>query len=442
MSLEEEFTSGGARLDLLGRVHGRREAVLVIMCLVQFFAASCVIVFAVLPDVVSVVASSPLEASFLVASPMVTTLVLPVPVSLASRRFGGRVVTVVLSAVSGTGLAVACAVVQWVALGPRFFPLFIILGLCFGCGSVTFNAAIIQCSWWFPLRHQGLVAGLLLFFWVFGVPVFGVLAAPMILATSTSSLLLFWCLCVIFSTVMAALFAADPPSIQLDRCAGVEDNLERTASLCFGQEVFPVGSLSRDLRHAVVSCSSLCIIHIGGVTLGCFLGLLVWIPTLFGGIFGVSASVSGYILFGYGSAGAIATVLAGFASDKLNVWTMIAVFLTLSCGGFVCVAASTSLPLSIVAVVACAFASMTANTCCYKLIMMCCQGTMTGTIGWMETASNLVGFLLPFVFGPIAVAVETMSQGLRIGLCIPAGLLLSSIVPFLVLFRSREGGNN
>jgi MFS family permease len=164
--LDVDFEVTSVPVTLVGRIRGNREVVLVAMCVVQFFAASCVVVFGVLPGVVSVLASSPVQASFLVASPVVTTVVLPVPVTFIARKFGGKTITVVLCVISAIALAIAAAVVLWAPLGPRLYPLFVVLGLGAGCGSVTFNSAIVQCSWWFPLQRQGTIAGLLLFFWI------------------------------------------------------------------------------------------------------------------------------------------------------------------------------------------------------------------------------------------------------------------------------------
>jgi nitrate/nitrite transporter NarK len=437
--IDAAFALSSVPLALLGVVRGKREMVIAAMCVVQFFATSCLIVFAVLPQLVAIVASSPIQASFLIASPVITTVVLPVVVSLIARRFGGRIITVMLCLISGMALAVACALLQWASLGPHLYPLFVVLGLCLGCGSVTFNAAIIQCSWWCSESKQGAVSGLLLFFWVLGMPVFGVFAAPMVTATSSSSLLLLWCLCVFLAALIAAVLAADPPSIQLGRVdASSHYDVLHLATVCFGQEIVPTVSLIHDLQLALTSCHSLCIVHIAGVTLGCFLGFLVWLPSFFVGMFGVTSAFAGYVLFGYGSAAAVTTLVAGFVSDKLNVWVVTVVFLIISFGSFVCLAASTNLALSIVATILIAVGTMSANTCCYKLIMLCCRTSMAGTVGCMETMSNLIGFVLPFVFGPIAFSVAELSQGLRVGLSIPAVLLASCLVPFAILIVTKK----
>jgi nitrate/nitrite transporter NarK len=143
---------------------------------------------------------------------------------------------------------------------------------------------------------------------------------------------------------------------------------------------------------------------------GLLLGTLSVLPTFFEGCFNVGSSFAGYVLFGYGCAAAASSFLAGFAVDKFNIWVLTAVFLSLGCAGYICLAASSTLVVSIVAVIVIAMGTIFANTCCYKLIMISCQASMSGTIGWMETAANLTGFLLPLIWGPIAFSVGVIAR--------------------------------
>ena len=88
------------------------------------------------------------------------------------------------------------------------------------------------------------------------------------------------------------------------------------------------------------------------------------VAVVFVGVFGIDSAFAGYILFGYGSTAAVATLIAGVLCDKFNVWIVTAVFLSISCGAFVCIAISTNLAMSIVMTIVSAIGTLCTNTCC------------------------------------------------------------------------------
>jgi hypothetical protein len=75
-----------------------------------------------------------------------------------------------------------------------------------------------------------------------------------------------------------------------------------------------------------------------------------------------------------------------------------------------------------------------------------------GTIGWMETLGNLIGFLLPIIWGiiagtnPAGMMVNWMafrahhfSVDYRVGMSIPsAGLILSIVFLFLLYWNTNK----
>lgn len=450
-------------------IRGSRMLVLVSYCAAAFLIVSSVVSYgvcgAVLRDSLNLTET---QASFITAVPVLASVGLRIPVTLVARMIGGRLVGAVLAGLSCTGLATTAALFQWVSpLDSSVYGVFVLAGLLIGCGSATINSGIVQCSSWWPIEHQGAVAGVFLCMATLGSAVFGAFAAPMIDATGVASLFLLWALCVFAGGVALLVFAFDPPAVQADRQRRREEaaaarsvvssqcHEEEQSQRVAGEEAavactspplllaLPKEEKRRrflqEWRKSVTSGHSWCLISIASVTLGCYLSVLVWIVTFFVQVFETSQEKAGFILFGFGVVSSAARVPAGLVIDRTSPWRFMAVTLVLGCAGFLCLMLSSLLVLSIAAAMVVAVATAGSNTCCYKLAMLQCPDSISGTIGLMETLGSLLGFALPLLFGAIAASPSlTLSTSVRIGMIVPCVLMLLSLLPLFLTYRFRS----
>ncbi len=388
-----------------------------------------------------------------------------------------------LGLLTSIGLAIVAALFEWVQVLAPLYGVFVFAGLLIGFGSATINSGVIQCCWWWPVSKQGFVAGLFLCMATLGSAVFGAFAAPMIDGVGISSLMLLWSLTILAGSVLLLLFAADPPYVQVARahrraggtieplpvkmpdalarcslyrtltrrCLLTQSELEkekaavmlsqaalRGKASAFGQEVFPTQSFVNDLGRSLVSGHSWCMITMASITLGCYLGLLVWVVTFFVQVFQTPPQQAGFILFGYGISSSMARIPSGMLVDRINPLLFMSITLLCACAGFVCLVASTLFELSVAACVIIAISTAGANTCCYKLVVSQCPDSISGTIGWMETLGSLLGFVLPLAFGALgSIPAVGQALGLRIGMIIPCALILLAFIPLFLTYRFR-----
>lgn len=461
------------------KVAGSRLVVLVAYCAASFLIVSCIVAFGVSASTLQTrLGLTSSEASLLVSVPVLTSAGLRVPVTLATRSVGGRVVGVLLALVSAVGLAIVAALFQWVTITPSLYGVFVFAGLLIGAGSASINSGIIQCSWWWPVLSQGSVAGAFLCSATLGSAIFGAFATPMINGTGIASLYLLWTLAVVAGGLLLAALAHDPPYVQVARGyrragyvvtplptklpefvtqstffksqstravardAGkqtVSQKELKAACQVRGQEVFPTHSFLDDLRRSLTLASSWCIIFVSAVTLGCYLSYLVWVVTFFVNVFNTPPTDAGFILFGFGVASSLSRIPTGIIIDRASPWVTIVVLLLLGTGGFAVLAASTEFALSVAASIVVAVATSGANTCCYKLVVSQCPTSIAGTIGWMETVGSLVGFALPLLFAAIGGQLGN-AVGFRVAMSIPAGLMLLCPIPLFITYRLTSSG--
>lgn len=494
----EEFVVSEVSIPALAAssmVQGNRFVVLIVACFVGFVGTSGIIVYGVMaPSLITLLQISSVQSSMLSASPLLAAACLAVPVTLAARSIGSRVISASLCLVAGVSIFIASAVIHWASNLPSLYALFVILGLLTGFAPATVNSGIIQCSWWFPLHQQGTVAGIFLFAVSLGPAVVGSFAEPLISATSLSILLVVWGSLMFLAALLNFIFAHNPPYIQLLRSlhhkghsveplptiasstkrsspptiyanpnAAISSLLSppshtpppkphltrsvtqrQVAEVCrtqFGQQVFPAKAILGDLLRSLSRLDSWCVILMAAASLGALLGFIVWVPTFFVLGFGVSASTGGLILLGYGVAGAFGCAVIGIVADRINEWLCTFVCLVVACACFSCLAASPIFGLSVAACILGGFFVSAYNTCCYKLVVMYCPESTSGTIGWMETFGDLIAFALPLCFGAIEAANTTsgwIPLSMRLGMIIPAAILALSTIPFLILWFMKR----
>lgn len=256
---------------------------------------------------------SSLQVSMLASAPLLGTAVLSIPVTLGARSLGGQLVALLLSCAVGVAMLVLAGVFQWLPLqgAGYIYPLLVVLALALGSGTATVNCGLIQC-WWWAERYQGRVVGALLFSTSAGPAVFGAIAEPLVTAIGLSGLYLLWALLALSCAVLLLLLGHDPPYVQLLRAArraqlAVEplpplpagfvprehclrqDDIKAVAYAVWAQDIFPTRTLRADLWLSLSSARSWCVIVMADVTLGCFLGFIVWIPVfcvnVFRGVF-------------------------------------------------------------------------------------------------------------------------------------------------------------
>ena len=370
---------------------------------------------------------STIQQSLLASSPLLGVAFICIPATMLARSFGGRIIAFVCMLVTASCLFVCAAMFQWVKVTFELYPLFIVMGLLIGSGTACVNCGLIQ-MWWFQEKYQGSVVGVFLFATTMGPSVFGAFAEPFLNATSIQALLLFWGLNILVVGCVAFIFGHDPPYVQLIKFARgknfvveplpptkiehfdiSQDDIKAVANLSFQQDIFPERRIITDIRKSLTHLRSWCVILIADVTLGCYLGFIVWIPFFFLTVFSTDGVTAGLILMGYGISGSIGAAVAGPIIDFTNIWISTAVFLICSFLGFTCLAASTVYGLSIAGTIWTGFFILAANTACYKLVVIECPDSIAGCMVWMECFADFLAFALPLIFGAIFDAQVSLS---------------------------------
>lgn len=464
------WSENAIALTVLGsarQVRGSRMTVLIVMCICGFFGTSTTIAFGITASrLASALNLSVVESALLSSSPLLSAAVLAVPIALLTRSYGGRFVVWASLSITGAAILVLAACLQWAGhVLPTLYPLIVILGLLIGTALVNVVAAIIHCSWWFPLHQHGTMVGCFLFSVSLGPAAFGAFADPAIEALTIAGFYLFWGLLLVAAGLLSLFFGHNPPYIQLEhilrRSGAKVETLPGTSSrnlvplhasnvtqaeivkachVLFNQEVHPTTAFLRDLRISLTSLTSWMVIVCAAFSLGSLLGLVVWIPTFFLEVFmaETTTEIVGFIVMGHAFASALGCFCGGFLADRLNPWAVSATFIILSILCFLCLGLSTVYGLSITASIVAGFACAATNVSAYKLSSMLCGDSSAGTTGWMEAGGNLMSFAVPLLQGVIASAGPNVGDLLRVGMAIPAGLMLGCLLSWsILLIRSK-----
>jgi hypothetical protein len=123
---------------------------------------------------------------------------------------------------------------------------------------------------------------------------------------------------------------------------------------------------------------------------------------------------------------------------------MCGVFVIVTTFSFLTLGVSTVFGVSIGASVISGFGTSAANVAAYKLLFVHCNQAASGTIGWSESGGNLVAFALPLIYGAIVDSgpLGEKSIWLRVGMAVPAALLVASIgMTVVVYFKTRHNAN-
>ena len=445
-------------------VRGNRYVVLAVLSVAGFMATSATILFGVTAaTLASQLDLTIIQSAMLTASPLLCSATIAVPISMLTRSYGARVIVFLLLTATGTAILILAAILQWAANLPSLFPLFVVLGVFVGFGLANVNASVIHCAWWYPGELQGTVAGIFLFSVSMGPAVFGAFAFPAVEAMTISGFFLFWALSILLSGVACLIWAANPPYIQLTRrlvksgspveslpgtsarnlitlhqCRVTQAQVVQICKSSYGQEIVPTEYFVSDLRSSLSSLTNWTVIIIASLSLGTLLGLIVWIPTFFLGVFPLETdgTSAGYIVMGYGFSSAFGCVVAGLLCDRFNYWIWGGIFISISFLCCVCLAVSTIYGLSVAAAVVAGFCTSASNVSAYKLVFTIVTKGSSGTVGWMESFGNLFAFAVPLIFGAI-VNDETairQSETLRLGMAVPSALMGSCLVSLIVCY--------
>ncbi len=376
---------------------------LVSLCIILFVCNSNSILLGLVvsffPDL------SPVETNALVGCPLLVTAVLSIPSSMSAKKFGARFVVSGLALVEGAALFALACVVRFSASS---FVAVLCCGSLLGCGGAILNSGSVAIMRRFEERTHGLALGLFFLAYGLGPPVLGAYAATVSIAIGLWQLMLILGAMCVLAAILGVLLVRDPPPVNRRETDGGPSNV--FAPLC-----------SLD-SWAITVCS--------GLTLGVYVGLTVYYPTLLLASFGTSPEMSGWVVFVSGVLSAFSCVGSGALADRTAPWVPSVVSALL--GGAVLIGASfaptfwSCVPLLICGAI---LVGAVSNVCIFRLVAELRAETIDFTIGMMETFGSLLAFLLPLTF----LAFEKQQKYVSIFL---AGL--SFIAAIIVLIKLRK----
>ncbi|MFQ5425791.1 MAG: MFS transporter, partial [Gaiellales bacterium] len=353
------------------------------------------------PDFKDAMGLSAVEAGLLAGIPNFTGSVLRMPFGAWVDKSGGRKPFLVLLGLTLAGMAglIALLATRWPNDMDGMYPVLLVLGVFIGASIASFSVGIPQVAYWFPKREQGgplgIYAGL-------GnvAPGLSSLALPLVVAGLTIEWAygIWWAILAVI-TIVYALYITDAPWFQL-RSRGVEVSAERLREL--GQDLIPSGSTWAGLKKAAATVETWPLVYFYFVSFGGFLALIVFFPTFWDEVYGLSKGERGGLTAAFGLTTALIRVPGGMLSDRISIrWALTGNFLLIGAGAVV-IALSSTLAVSIVAMLTIAVGMGLQNAIVFKLVPHYVPGAVGGASGWVGGLGAFSGFLLPPIMGAIA----------------------------------------
>jgi len=346
---------------------------------------------------------SPVEASVLIAIPVLLGSLGRIPMGVLADRFGGRIVFSLL--------LIFCGAASMGASLSRSYTTLLTWALLIGCAGTSFAVGVAFVSKWFDAKHQGVVLG------IYGVGNIGqsiaMYAAPALAVASGDWRLPFWT----FGTAAAVfglfflLYAHNAPAKAHPK------RIAESLVIFWHEPLAWVLSLFYFL------------------TFGGFVALSIYLPTLLGDIFRLSLTDAGARVAGFVVIATLMRPLGGWLSDRYGGARVLAVVFplaALTALGLV----STGMVIFTAGALGTAALLGTGNGAVFKLVPDCFPretGTVTGLVG---AAGGLGGFFPPLLLGVIRNSTGGYSLGFVWLSCFALICLAADYFAFL---RDRAG---
>ncbi len=311
---------------------------------------------------------SPMQASVLIAVPVLLGSIGRLPMGILADRYGGRVVFGLL--------LIFCAVASLAASSSRSYPQLLIWAFVIGSAGTSFAVGVAFVSRWFSAEHQGAALG------VYGAGNVGqsvaMYAAPALAAATSDWRVPFWTLGTVAGAygIFFLYSARDAPAKTRPRRMGDSLTVFRGRPLVWVLSLFYF------------------------LTFGGFVALSIYLPMLLHEIFNLSPTDAGARVAGFVVAATAARPLGGWISDRRGGARVLAAVFPLAA-----IAALGLTSKGMVAFTIGALGSATllgiGNGAVFKLVPECFPsdtGTVTGVVG---AAGGLGGFFPPLALGII-----------------------------------------
>lgn len=355
------------------------------------------------PEFVSILGLTPVQAGLLAGIPNLTGSLLRIPFGAWVDKAGGRLPFLTL-----LGLTLAGMFGLLVLIGTSYpdnmegmFPVLLLLGVLIGSGIATFSVGIPQVSYWFPKRQQGGPLGIYAGLGNTAPGLFSLLLPAIVAVLGVLVAYGLWFIGLAVIVLVYAVFMRDAPWFQL-RKQEVEINEEELVSR--GYDLIPSGSTWEGLRRAAGESATWALVYFYFISFGGFLALTAWLPTYWRETYAVTLTLAGFLTLVFSLLTALIRVPGGMLSDRVSIRYALTGNFGLIILGTLLVAFSSTFWISVVATIMIAAGMGLQNAIVFKLVAHYVPHAVGGASGWIGGLGALSGFLLPPVMGAIAGA--------------------------------------
>lgn len=346
----------------------------------------------------SAMSLSPVLLGFAVAAPLLSGSLLRIPFSAWVDTTGGRkpfLVLLTLSTLGMTSLLVAFK------LNANSYSLLLAMGVLCGCGIAAFSVGIGQVSYWFPQSGQGLALSTYAGLGNLAPGVFSFLLPVAIATWGLTGAYWAWLIFLLAGAVAYALISRDAWYFQLRR-RGIRDVDARRIARERGQEIFPAGTAREGLFLATKRPQTWVLVTLYFATFGGFLALTTWLPIFWISYYKLSPAAAGFLTALFSIGASLTRIGGGSCSDRFTGERTALMGLCALLAGSVLMSLSTSLRLSVAAVMLMAIGMGVNNAAVFKMVPKYVPDSVGGASGWVGGLGAFGGFVLPPAMGLIA----------------------------------------
>jgi NNP family nitrate/nitrite transporter-like MFS transporter len=348
----------------------------------------------------------------LVAAPQLTGSLLRIPFGAWVDRAGGRTPMLTLLGLSLVGMwGLVYILITVPEMGPRMYPVVLILGFLSGCGVASFSVGIPQASYWYRQESQGTVLGIYGGLGNLAPGIFTLLLPLAMVSWGLAGSYIAWFAFLLVGTGVYAALAHDAYYFQLRR-QGIGPERARTIAGEHGQELFPRGRLWHALGVAAQEVRTWGLVVLYFTSFGGFLALTAWFPTYWINLHHMSPAAAGALGgVGFSLLAALVRVAGGVVSERAGgERTALFAFATVFVGATL-LTFFLQFSVNFIGELLIAIGMGVGNAAVFKMVPKYVPHAVGGASGWVGGLGALGGFVIPPVLGATVDAMGTRGYG-------------------------------
>lgn len=337
-----------------------------------------------------------------------------------------------LSIVGMLGLFLVVYLLYPEQLSNSLYPSLLLLGILSGCGIAIFSVGISQVSYWFPQARQGWALGTYAGIGNIAPGLSSFLIPIALVSWGLAGSYLAWLIFLVVGTALYYLIGHDAHCFQL-MAQGVPLERAKEVARQYGQELFPIGSLTKSLALSIRIWKTWLLVALYFTTFGGFIALTAWLHIYWKSFFGVSTFTAGSLTALYAILTSAIRVFGGSISDRIGGENTALLALFVMLVGSILMTLSHNYHLAIGAEIVLALGMGVNNAAVFKLVPQEVPEAVGGTAGWVGGLGAFGGFAIPPIMG--AFVRSQGKEGYANGFVVFVILALLSLVLAYVLKR-------